>query len=491
MLSQGLFAADVCIYYGDNVPNQVPLKHIRPDLGEGYDYDVTNTEVIMSRMSVRDGKIVLPDGMSYHVLVLPERRAIPLEVLEKIQALVKDGATVIGPVPETSVGLKNTESAESRVRQIASELWGEIDGATITENSFGKGKVVWGKSIRDVLLEKGVIPDFTYKSTREYERESGSPPHHYNIDYIHRSTETAEIYYVVNRNDHPDYIHATFRVAGKVPELWYPETGKSVDHKIFVSDNNSTSLPLFLEPYGSVMVVFRKPAEGNQIVSLKMDGHEVFPELPGRDINTAPFIINDAGYLVFTNNANYNVTWSDGKEQEFDVTGRLSEQVISGDWQVEFDRKWGGPEQTVFKELTLWNEHDDPGIKYYSGAAVYKKNFHLSAGQLEKNHILLDLGEMFNVAEVTINGKNTGVWWIKPFRNEVTQYLKQGENSIEIKVVNLWPNRLIGDQLLPEEERFTKTNVIKFTADYPLLPSGLTGPVTLYFYPDLKNDHIK
>ncbi len=491
MLSQGLFAADVCIYYGDNVPNQVPLKHIRPDLGKGYDYDVTNTEVIMSRMSVRDGKIVLPDGMSYHVLVLPERKAIPLEVLEKIQELVKDGATVIGPEPETSVGLKNIESAERRVRQIASELWGNIDGKTIKENSFGKGKVVWGKSIRDVLLEKGVIPDFTNNSTREYERESGSPAHHYNIDYIHRNTETADIYYIVNRNDHPDYINATFRVTGKIPELWYPETGKSVDHKIFTSDKNSTSLPLFLEPFGSVMVVFRKPAEGNHIVSLKMDGQEIFPGLPGKDIDSAPFIINDDGNLVFTNSANYNVTWADGKEQEFDVTGTLSEQVISGDWQVEFDKKWGGPEKTVFKELKLWNEHDDPGIKYYSGAAVYKKNFNLSAGQLEKNHILLDLGEMYNVAEVTINGQHSGVWWIKPFRNEVTKYLKAGENSIEIKVVNLWPNRIIGDQLLPEEKRFTKTNVIKFTADYPLLTSGLAGPVTLSFYPDLKNDHLQ
>jgi len=491
MLSQGLFAADVCIYYGDNVPNQVPLKHIRPDLGEGYDYDVTNTEVIMSRMSVRDGKIVLPDGMSYHVLVLPERRAIPLEVLEKIQELVKDGATVIGPGPETSLGLKNIENAERRVRQIASELWGNIDGKTIKENSFGKGKVVWGKSIREVLLEKGVIPDFTNNSTREYERESGSPAHHYNIDYIHRNTETADIYYIVNRNDHPDYINATFRVTGKVPELWYPETGKSVDHKIYTSDKNSTSLPLFLEPFGSVMVVFRKPAEGNHIVSLKMDNQEIFPGLPGKDIDSAPFIINDDGNLVFTNSANYNVTWAGGKEQEFDVTGRLSEQFISGDWQVEFDKKWGGPEKTVFKELTLWNEHDDPGIKYYSGAAVYKKNFHLSADQLEKNHILLDLGEMHNVAEVTINGQHTGVWWIKPFRNEVTRYLKAGENSIEIKVVNLWPNRIIGDQLLPEEKRFTKTNVIKFTAYYPLLTSGLAGPVTLSFYPDLKNDHLK
>ena len=485
LLSQGLFTADVCIYYGDNVPNQVPLKNIRPDLGEGYDYDVTNTEVIMTRMSARDGKIVLPDGMSYHVLVLPERKAIPLEVLEKIRELIKAGATVIGPRPATSVGLKDLNNAEQRVQQIAADLWGRIDGKTITENSFGKGKIVWGKTIREVLMEKGVMPDFKYSSNREYAKESGSPPHYFNIDYIHRNNESTEIYYVVNRNDHPDFLNATFRVTGKTPELWYPETGKMVEQKIFISNDNSTSMPLFLDSYGSVMVVFRKPVDESHIVSIEKDGQEIFPELPEEDFDKDPFVINDAGNLVFINKANFRVTWSDGSEQEFNIARQISDQEINGDWQVQFNKEWGGPEQIVFNDLVLWNEHADPGIKYYSGTAVYKNNFHLSAGQLENNNIYLDLGVMYNMAEVTINGQYTGVWWIKPFRNEVTRFLREGENSLEIKLVNLWPNRIIGDQLLPKEQRFTRTNVIKFTADYPLLPSGLAGPVTLSFYPDL------
>jgi hypothetical protein len=484
LLSQGLFTADVCIYYGDNVPNQVPLKNIRPDLGEGYDYDITNTEVIMTRMSVRDGKIVLPDGMSYHVLVLPERKAISLEVLEKIRKLVKAGATVIGPRPETSVGLKDFKNADQRVQQIAADLWGGIDGKTVKENKYGKGKIVWGKTIRTVLNEKQVIPDFKYRSNHDYAKESGSPPHHFNIDYIHRSTESAEIYYVVNRNEHPDYIHATFRVNGKMPEIWYPESGMMVDQKVFVSNGNSISMPIFLNAFGSVMVVFRKPISENHIVSIGIDGQTIFPQLPRETIEIEPFVINDSGNLVLTTKANYQIIWSDGTKHEINVANQIGEQEITGRWQVQFNKEWGGPDQKVFDELVLWNEHTEPGIKYYSGTAVYHNSFHLTNDQL-KNRIFLDLGEMYNLAEVTINGKHTGVWWIHPFRNEITELLQEGENSLEIKVVNLWPNRIIGDQLLPDEQRFTRTNVIKFTAEYPLLPSGLAGPVRLLFYPDL------
>ena len=484
MLSQGLFTADVVFYYGDNVPNQVPLKHIRPGLGEGYDYDVTNTEVIMKRMSVQDGKIILPDDMSYHVLVLPEREAIPVEVLEKIRELVDDGATVIGHRPKTSVGLKDVENADQKVEEIASELWGAIDGKTVTENNYGYGKIVWGKSIRDVLLEKEITPDFEYESNREYARESGNPPHHINIDYIHRSTDSVDIYYIVNRNGHSDFLNATFRVAGKVPELWYPETGKMVDQKIFTSNGQNTSMPLFFDPYGSVMVVFRKPVEERHITSVEMDGEEMFPELPEDNFDESPFTINNDGNLLLTKKGTFETTWSDGRKREHNIANSVSDQTIDGEWQVEFNQEWGGPEKILFEDLILWNEHDDPGIKYYSGSAVYKKDFHLTKDQLENNSVYLDLGEMYNLAEVTINGEFTGVWWMKPFKNEVTRFLKEGKNSLEIKVVNLWPNRIIGDQLLPEEQRFTETNVIKFTQDYLLLPSGLAGPVTLSFYPE-------
>lgn len=486
MLSQGIHVADVCFYYGDNVPNQVPLKHIRPDLGEGYDYDVANTEAIVNRMSVRNKKIVFPDGKSYHVLVLPNDNAISIEVLKKVSSLVKQGATVIGPKPTKSIGLKDFPKANQKVKQIANNLWGEIDGHSITVNSFGKGEVIWGQTIREVLKKKEIIPDFEYLSNYDYNKESGTPPHHFNIDYIHRSTESEEIYFIVNRNDHPDFLNATFRVTDKVPELWCPATGERVDQMIFTENGNSTSFPLFLEPYGSVMVVFRKELKGNYITSIKKNGQEIFPGLPTKKFEKEPLLTTEAGQLVFLHDASFQISFSNGRTEEFDVSNQLKKQDIEGPWKVQFSKEWGGPELTELKELVLWNDHPDSGIKYYSGTAIYKNTFDVSANLLVQKSVFLDLGEIYNIAEVTINGENTGVWWIKPFRKDVSEYLQKGENLLEIKITNLWPNRIIGDQLLPEGHRFARTNVTKFKADYPLLNSGLAGPVTLSFYP-IKN----
>jgi beta-galactosidase/beta-glucuronidase len=157
-----------------------------------------------------------------------------------------------------------------------------------------------------------------------------------------------------------------------------------------------------------------------------------------------------------------------------------AKKAVDGTWKVAFDPDWGGPAETEFKQLISWPEHPDKGIRYYSGTAVYRNVATLSEADLQYR-ITLDLGELYNLAEVNINGAPAGVWWKQPFSGDITGLLQKGENTIEIKVVNLWPNRLIGDQFLPENQRFTKTNVMKFSKETPLLPSGLLGPVTLSF----------
>jgi hypothetical protein len=125
MLQQGLYAADVAYYYGDQAPNFWPLYHNVPDkpmiegLGIGYEYDVVNSDVILNRMSVEDGMIVLPDGMSYRVLVLPDRKDMPLEILEKFEELVLSGATIIGPRPDEVPGLNSFEGKTARLRELA------------------------------------------------------------------------------------------------------------------------------------------------------------------------------------------------------------------------------------------------------------------------------------------------------------------------------------------------------------------------------------
>lgn len=470
MLSQGLFVGDVCYYYGDNTPNQVPLKHVNVGLGLGYDYDVCNTEVILNRMTARDGKIYLPDGMSYEVLVLPNRIGMTPEVTAKIARLVKDGATVIGPKPETSVGLRGGKKSAEKVRKLASDVWGEDDSST-TVRTYGKGKIYTGKSEWEVLKKKGIEPDFVYES-----RKPGAL-----IDYIHRKTDEADIYYVVNRNERSEYLAATFRVDGKIPELWDPQTGNVADQSVYLTKDGLTSLPLFLEPFGSTFVVFRKPAT-THYEELTLNGESLFPRLPqDTSFTVSPFVQDKSGTITFIRPGEYSLKSSSGEIRKQTADAVLSVPV-SAPWNVSFDPAWGGPEQIRFDKLVAWNTHPNPGIRYYSGTAVYKNSFDVQPDQYKDKRVWLDLGEMYNLAEVRINGKESGVWWQPPFARDITDWLKDGKNELEIKVVNLWPNRIIGDQLLPEEKRFTRTNVCKFTKDYPLRPSGLVGPVSVNIY---------
>jgi hypothetical protein len=152
---------------------------------------------------------------------------------------------------------------------------------------------------------------------------------------------------------------------------------------------------------------------------------------------------------------------------------------LGGGWDVSFDPKWGGPAKIRFEELTDWTKHSDKGIKFYSGTAIYRKSFTLPAVPDKGRQLFLDLGEVREVAEVRVNGNDLGVVWARPARVNITSAVKAGANELEVKVVNLWPNRLIGDASLPANERFTETNMRKFVSRSPLLSSGLLGPVRL------------
>jgi hypothetical protein len=472
MLSQGLFVGDVCFYYGDNAPNQVPLKHVYEGLGEGYEYDVCNTEVILERMTTRDGKIYLPDGMSYEVLVLPNRTGINPDVITKLEKLVKQGATIIGTKPVTSVGLRGDKNAVAKVKKASDSMWGKTIDASAGKISYGKGTIYTGDNIKNVLLEKGIQPDFLYKSNKPEAL----------IDYIHRKTDDADIYYVVNRNERSEYFHASFRIESKTPEFWNPITSEITDCLIYSAENGKITLPMFLEPFGSMLVVFRKEMK-THYEQISLNGESLFPGLPADTFAASPFIQQTAGNLLFTQPGEYVLASSAGETKNISIDP-ISEINISTPWNVSFDPKWGGPEKISFNSLVLWNTHKDPGIRYYSGTAVYSNTFDISPVQYTDKRVYLDLGEMYNFAEIYVNGKFAGVWWQAPFMGDITGYLENGVNQLEIHVVNLWPNRIIGDNFLPEDKRYTKTNVIKFGKEYPLRPSGLAGPVKIKLFDD-------
>ncbi|MBN1420299.1 MAG: discoidin domain-containing protein [Planctomycetes bacterium] len=422
LLQQGLFVADVCYYYGDHTPNFVPVKRIDPSLGPGYDFDVTNAEVILTRMRVEGDRIALPDGMSYRLLVLPDRDAIAPEVLAKVADLVRAGATVVGPRPVRATGLRDYPRCDAKVRALAGEIWGACDGDRVKENAAGKGRVVRGKTLREILLAAGVAPDFEVPAA-DGERH---------LDFIHRRAGETDIYFVANRNERQEDAVCTFRVRGKVPEFWDPVTGETAPAPSWDAFDGRTRVRIRVAPYGSIFVIFREPARG------------LAPGISHLDAEA------------------------------------VSAAEIRGPWEVRFQAGRGAPASATFDELRSWTESADAGIKYFSGTACYTKRIEIPPALLASNRrVLIDLGAVKNIAEVRLNGAPLGVLWMHPFVIDVARVAKPGENVLEVEVTNLWPNRLIGDAGLPEEERFTRTNVTSYTEDSPLLPSGLLGPVRI------------
>jgi hypothetical protein len=419
MLQQGRFVADVLYYHGDWAPNIVEPKHIPADLGPGYDYDVCNAEVLLTRVSVKDGLIVLPDGMSYRLLVLPGTPRMPVEIEEKIRELIRDGATIVGPKPQQDPGLRDFPRCDESVRAIAAEVWGDCDGKTKTENAFGRGRIVWGRTAREVLAAENIDPDF------RYDARAGS------LDFIHRSSGDAEIYFVVNRNNRAARVACTFRIAGKQPELWDPVTGSTRPLPDFIGEKNSTTVSLDFAPHQSWFVIFRQPAP---------------------PANTSA--------------------------RNFAALAPL--QILSGAWSVHFDPKWGGPTRADFASLTDWTKNSDDGIRYYSGTATYRKNFDLAATPAATGKLLLDLGAVKAIAAVRLNGVDLGVVWTAPWQVDITRAVRSGENALEIDVANLWPNRLLGDERLSPGKRFARTN-IPLPPDAHLLSSGLLGPVEILY----------
>ena len=427
MLRQGLFAADVLFYNGDQCPNFVPPKHVDPSLGLGYDYDVCNSEIILTRLGVKNGKIVLPDGMRYRMMVLPDSTTMTVEVLRKLRKLVGDGMTLVGPKPEAAPGLTDYPRCDQEVKALAAELWGACDGKTVTEHAVGKGRVVWGITPRELLARAGIKPDFSC---------AGEKPDSF-IDWIHRSVAGGEIYFVANRLSRTQKTTCTFRVGGMRPELWDPVTGTMRELPEFDDKDGLTSVPLQLDPYESAFVVFQKRSQRNQVKRPN------FPELK-------------------------------------------TVQEIAGEWQVTFDPRWGGPGQLIFEKLDDWITRPEDGIKLYSGTAIHHKTFTFAGGAGNRAPLYLSLGSVKYIARVKLNGKDLGIVWTAPWRVEISAAVMTGTNELEIDVINLWPNRRIGDASLPEEKRYTHSN-IAFSPINPanppdragLFPSGLLGPVVI------------
>jgi hypothetical protein len=645
LLQEGRFVADVLFYSGEDAPNELR----NTDLNVGYDFDGCDTKAL-KMLKVKNGQLVMPSGMTYRILVLPDNPAMSPEVLKTIAKLVNAGATVVGKTkPEYAVGLRGYPVSDAEVKQLADQVW---------------AKVISDKTPSKVLESLGVKPDFNADADAQ-------------LKYIHRQTDGMDYYFVASPSQKGADVACTFRISGKTPEFWHPETGEIEVAPVYEEKDGLTTVPIHFTPSGSVFVVFRQPVFADHAVAVKftaapspkyignlkitkaeygyfadegtegcanvthivrnsvasgqltiisgngeMGGDPAFGVMkqlqidyrvngtvkretveenqvikipPGAEIVKAYYgvvkntpeveptrntmdvtakvktLVNEGaliatvtdeltdgkalithpkkelrieylydgvkGWAVVRENrivslppepedlvslpeyelhttadgmpeirawkaGSFELTMASGKTVKTAVE-KLPETVeLNEPWQLSFPPNWGAPEQVTLDKLISWTQHPDDGVKYFSGTATYSKTFAWEAKQNATTRVVLDLGKLKNFAEVELNGKSFPVLWKPPYYIDVTDVIKTGDNALRVKITNMWPNRLIGDEQLPDDRewngiqlkewpqwllegkpsptgRFTFTTWHHWHSDDELLPSGLFGPVQL------------
>ncbi len=547
LLQSGLHVADVLSFGGEGTPFAYSDANI-----PGYYADSCNADVILNRLSAKDGKLVLPDGMSYRLLVLSKETTMTPPLLRKIKKLVADGATIIGKRPAKSPSLTNYPQCDNEVGQLAAELW-----------DSGKIKDI---PVEKALNDLSIQPDF----------------HSNGFTAIHRTTEDAEIYFVVNSSDAYSEQECTFRVDGRCPELWNPVTGKIQKAAAYSQKNGLTQLTLRLEPYDAVFVVFPKNAksDGDHVVqfariatgaasprleilhatyesaaapgmapvdvtgkisglvqngklsftvSNALIGSDPFPgqaktmninyKLDGQPFSSSfgegsfvaipnpvpqtPFpdarlTYGDQGQLLLEawQKGTFQYETASGKKATLNVEADAPTLPIDAAWKVRFQANRGAPPEITLDQLIPWNQHLDTGVKYFSGTGTYSKTFTVPADFIKKNRrYYLDLGKVAVLAEAQLNGHDLGILWKRPFIADITSYLKPGTNELTVAVTNLWVNRLIGDEQLPKDLEWKKTP--DGGADWPdwvkegkPSPTGRVGFNTWFWAPFKKNDPL-
>lgn len=544
ILQQGVPQTDVLYFHGDDSPSR--YGPFDPQLPEGYDFDACTVEPL-TRMKVDKGMLVLPKGKTYRYLVLPSNKRMTLASLKVIHGLAKSGAQVVGCVPEYSPSLGDADKVKE-FETLREEL---------------RGRVRPEKSFNDILHKDGLLPDFEYQSKAQI------------LHAGHRRIGDVEVYFVANATDKSGTVNCRFRVTGRKPELWYPDTGRIEPCGLYREENGVTEIPLTFDPSGSVFVVFQpgQPSPHLTQVQVRQTGSliikqatysskegpgldvtkplrnrvvqgrvvlEKFTQLKGDpahgvvktlrvdyDFNGKPYSVSikdgqcldlpgtvETPYVVKQSaneislqtecGGDYEVTWSNGSKQKITVPPVTAPMEIKGPWKLNFTKGLGAPEQVELDRLISWSEHPDDGVKFFSGTAFYHCSFTVEEVQ---PRVYLDLGWVEVIAKITLNGQPLEVLWKPPFRYDVSGKIRKGVNELQVEVINLWPNRMIGDENYPDDctpdhswiegsietwpqwvrnkqprpdpRRISFAVVKMWKKGDPLLPSGLLGPVRL------------
>ena len=274
-------------------------------------------------MEFKDGRLVLPHGVSYSVIVLPERTDIPLSVLKKLEKLVRDGATLLGPRPERDTSLADYPRCDEQVRKIAGRIWGSGDGKDARERSYGKGRVIADRNrVREILQQRGIGPDFSYSSSGKTGRPRLHPPPHSGRRHLFRQQ------------------HSNGRGRGRLhlPRPATPAATLASRHR------QDRALHRYARVPGGMKLKLRLPPAGSVFVVFSGIAPEAAPTPVAKEDGKTPAPLE-----------------------------------ITGPWEVRFPPNLGAPPSRVFDKLVSWTTIPDDGIKYFSGTATYLKEFEVPA----------------------------------------------------------------------------------------------------------------
>ncbi|WP_298494057.1 glycosyl hydrolase [uncultured Algibacter sp.] len=472
MLRKGNPVSDLLVFVGDGTPNSsYKAKSISPILPDYVNFDCINSDALINRITVKDNKMVLPNGISYYMLNLKNMKEVKLHTLRKIAELAEKGIIITGDKPETLGGYNNASADIQEFERLVKLIW----SAPNTLN-----KVPW----EDIYSTYNIPKDLVIEDGKE-------------IGYTHRKTEKEDIYFFYNPNESEKAFKCTFNVANKIPELWNQTTGEISKLAAFDSNNDGTTTTnIKLPARGSIFVVFR---ESSKNVTHIQSAHALEnPSVIGtlsKD-NVLEFEVSKAG--------TYNVKLNNGNSESIKVK-RIPQAIdISTNWEVSFPTIKSEPKTFNFSDLLDWTTHSNEEVKYFSGTAIYEKSFILNKKMLAEDiNLMLDLGKVDIAARVILNGIDLGVIWKNPYQIDITKAIKKGENSLRIEVTNQWTNRLIGDQNYPDlsgyydsekmpewyknnepapmDKRTTFTTYNFFKKGDDLIPAGLVGPVKITF----------
>jgi len=470
----------VLLQYGEGVADYLCVDNLT-----GYADVISIYDFLESEILVKNGSIQLPSGRVYPFIVFTNSVMLP-EVAQKIKDLVAAGATIVSPKPTKSPSLSNYPACDELLKTIGNEVWGSD-----SFRSFGKGFIY--TKLEDATAKFKITPDFVVEKAVKAE----------DIQLNHRRANGKDIYYVANMSKTPQSVSISFRISGKQPELWQAEDATMRKAAVWSEKENRTFVNLKLRGLQTVFVVFQKPTvTGDHLVDIKTENTATNWCVTSDSNGVASIRSMDTIRAI--------ASYASGKQKNVSIQP-TGEKVILGEWTISFVPKLGTPFQRKFTELIDFSKHSDKEVMYFAGTATYVKTVKINKKEFTKGkRMVLDLGEMNDLAQVKINGVDKGTLWYPPFKVDITDALKNGNNRIEIAVTNNWANRLIGDEKEPadfvwgSDRGVDKGHAMKAYPDWflkneprtsqgrkafsvwyyyrdnsPLQPAGLVGPVKL------------